>query len=109
MKRQHPARPTIAHDRRTARSPALLAALVGFFLLCQGRVRADELPLTIADLSAYRDALAGKPSGAPTAVGFRELWARPKQHQGKRVQVEGRVVRVFQQGKVGTFPPLTEL
>jgi hypothetical protein len=69
---------------------------------------ADAPPLTIADLNGYREALSGKPSNPPIAVGFRELWARPQSYQGKAVQVEGRLVRVFEQGSFGAFPALTE-
>jgi hypothetical protein len=74
---------------------------------------AGEPTLTIADLSAYRAALlehTGAPSGSepPRAVGFRELWDHPRTYQGRRVQVQGRLVRRFRQGAFGTFPPLEE-
>ena len=42
-------------------------------------------------------------------VGFRELWDHPETYRGRRVQVEGRVVRRFRQGAFGTFPPLDEV
>lgn len=73
-----------------------------------GAVRAQDAPLTIADLARYRDALDGKPHGEPAAASFRAMWAQPERFQGKRVKVDGRVVRIFRQGAVGTFPPLTE-
>ena len=41
-------------------------------------------------------------------VGFRELWNHPTTYQGRRVQVQGRLVRRFRQGSFGTFPPLEE-
>ena len=41
-------------------------------------------------------------------VGFRELWDHPATYQGRRVQVQGRLVRRFRQGSFGTFPPLEE-
>jgi hypothetical protein len=78
---------------------------------------ADESGLTVADLAAYRAALSepgAAPSGSgsrserPQAVGFRELWDHPRTYQGRRVQVQGRLVRQFRQGAVGTFPPLVE-
>jgi hypothetical protein len=72
---------------------------------------AGESGLTVADLAAYRAALA-EPSGSnserPQAVGFRELWDHPRTYQGRRVQVQGRLVRQFRQGAFGTFPPLVE-
>ena len=77
----------------------------------------DELEsqLGLVDLPAYRAALSGKAtadgaraSGPPRFVSFRELWDQPETWRGRRVQVEGRVVRVFRQGAVGSFPPLVE-
>ena len=44
----------------------------------------------------------------PAVVGFRELWNHPATYQGRRVQVQGRLVRRFRQGSFGTFPPLEE-
>ena len=41
-------------------------------------------------------------------VGFRELWDHAATYQGRRVQVQGRLVRRFRQGSFGTFPPLEE-
>ena len=41
-------------------------------------------------------------------MSFRDLWDHPETWSGRRVQVEGRVVRVFRQGAVGSFPPLVE-
>jgi hypothetical protein len=41
-------------------------------------------------------------------VGFRELWDHAAAYQGRRVQVQGKLVRRFRQGSFGTFPPLEE-
>jgi hypothetical protein len=71
-------------------------------------VAAEESKLTIADLNAYRQALEGKLGGPAVPVGFRELWSHPEAYQGKRVRVEGKVVRVFRQDRFGAFPPLGE-
>lgn len=70
----------------------------------------DESALRLPDLPGYREALTEPPGlPAPAAVGFRDLWENPQAHRGRRVRVEGRVVRRFRQGAVGAFPPLTEL
>jgi hypothetical protein len=71
---------------------------------------ADDQALTVADLAAYRAALSplrGTPE-PPAAVDFRALWDHPRAYQGRRVRVEGRLVRRFRQGSFGTFPPLEE-
>ena len=71
---------------------------------------ADDAALTVADLAAYRAALSGQSRAQepPAVVGFRELWEHPATYQGRRVQVQGRLVRRFRQGSFGTFPPLEE-
>lgn len=68
----------------------------------------DDQELSLADLAAYRAALDGRPGGEAVPVTFRALWERPEQYQGRRVRVEGRLVRRFRQGAFGTFPPLVE-
>jgi hypothetical protein len=71
---------------------------------------AEDAALTVADLAAYRAALS-PPQGTPeppAAVDFRALWNHPATYQGRRVRVEGRLVRRFRQGSFGTFPPLEE-
>jgi hypothetical protein len=71
--------------------------------------RGDESPLALADLADYRRALTARdPEPRPSAVSYRELWEHPARYQGTRIQVEGRIVRRFRQGAVGTFPPLVE-
>jgi hypothetical protein len=71
--------------------------------------RGDETPLNLADLADYRRALTPRDSEPrPTVVSYRELWEHPERYQGTRIQVEGRIVRRFRQGTVGTFPPLVE-
>jgi hypothetical protein len=81
-------------------------------ILCLGVLAVpDESALSLTDLSPYRAALeAGSgPSVAGEPVTFRDLWERPEAYEGRRVRVEGRVVRRFRQPAVGRFPPLTEL
>jgi hypothetical protein len=73
--------------------------------VCAGK---DAPPFTIADLPKYREALAGKPGGAPVAVTFRELWDHPEAYQGKTVQIDARIVRIVAQGPLGSFPSLSE-
>lgn len=88
---------------------------IGLLLLLagspSGQVQADDAPpsLSIADLAAYRAALAPG-SGPATAepVTFRDLWDHPERYQGKPVAVAGRLVRLFRQPGVGQFPPLAE-
>jgi hypothetical protein len=71
--------------------------------------------LSLADLTGYRAALSGKPTAdrakatdPPSEVKFKDLWNRPDVFRGRRVVVEGRVMRTFRQGAVGTFPALVE-
>lgn len=73
------------------------------------RAAAGDSPLALSDLAAYRKALIAGPAQPPAqAVGYRALWEHPQAYEGKRVQVEGRIVRRFRQGAVGTFPALIE-
>jgi hypothetical protein len=93
------------------RTPARLVAdvLLGLSLVC-GPAAAEDHALTVADLAAYRAALA-PPRGTPeppAVVDFRALWSHPATYQGRRVQVEGRLARRFRQASFGTFPPLEE-
>jgi hypothetical protein len=85
--------------------------------LAQGQEVDGELParLGLADLAAYRAALAGKAvaddppsSNPPPSVSFRELWDRSGAWKGRRVRVTGELVRIFRQGPVGSFPALAE-
>ncbi len=70
----------------------------------------DHSELTVADLAAYRVALTETSTSdtPPVPITFRDLWSHPETYQGRRVQVEGRIVRRFRQGAFGTFPPLVE-
>lgn len=68
----------------------------------------DAQGLNLGDLGPYRAALEQKPGDEAVPVSFRELWEAPGRLQGKRVRVEGRVLRRFRQGAFGTFPPLVE-
>jgi hypothetical protein len=102
-----------------ALSPVLLA--VSFLLSpALDRARADdsESPgqLSLADLAAYRLALAGKATAdnaraadPPELVTFKDLWTRTDAFRGRRVSVDGRVERIFRQGPVGNFPALAEI
>jgi hypothetical protein len=95
-------------DLVVRRAHALVLALTFAFAFASP-VPAGESALTVADLAAYRAALSGtgvREKAVP--VGFRELWDHPATYQGRRVQVEGRIVRRFRQGAFGTFPPLEE-
>jgi hypothetical protein len=92
------------------RLPARLGTVATVVVALAASLPAGEAALTLADLAAYRAALsAGETKGEhPVRVTFRELWDHPATYQGRRVQVEGRVVRRFRQGSFGTFPPLEE-
>jgi hypothetical protein len=68
----------------------------------------DDSPLSLADLEAYRVALASKPDSTARSVSFRDLWDRPEDYAGRTVAVEGRVARTFRQPRFGEFPPLVE-
>jgi len=84
-------------------SVVLLAAL-----LAARPAPAGDDRLNLADLAAYRKAIAGAPPGPAAAASFRQLWDHPEAYQGRKVRVSGRVVRRFRQGAFGTFPPLVE-
>ena len=66
--------------------------------------------LGLADVAAERDALRPiRPEDPPPASAtFRDLWDRPASFRGRRVEVVGKVARVFHQGAVGSFPALAE-
>jgi hypothetical protein len=73
-------------------------------------------PLNLADLVSYRAALLGKAASdgthaaePPARVVFNELCNRPDSFRGRRVIVDGRIVRIFRQGSIGSFPPLAEM
>jgi hypothetical protein len=87
--------------------------LASLALTLVASLRADEAALTVADLAAYRAALSPTPGAngdatPPKAASFRELWEHPEVYRGRRVEVQGRVVRRFRQGAMGTFPALEE-
>jgi hypothetical protein len=70
----------------------------------------DGSALTSADLPKYREALAAASPAEPPPrpVKFAELWRDADRFVGRRVIVEGVVVRRFGQGPIGEFPALTE-
>src|SRR5271157_2594221 len=74
-----------------------------------------ETRLGLADLAAYRAALSGKTTADDAhaaepvrPVTFHDLWDHPETWRGRRVQVQGKVARIFRQDAVGSFPPLAE-
>jgi hypothetical protein len=77
-------------------------------LVATPTAKAGDSPLGLADLEAYRVALASKPDGSAPLVGFRDLWDRPGDYAGRSVAVEGQIARTFRQAKFGDFPPLVE-
>jgi hypothetical protein len=87
--------------------PGLLSLML-ILLLGAVRASADDSSLTLADLEGYRQALSIKPDDSAPLVKFRDLWDRPEAYTGRVVKVEGRVARLFQQGRLGEFPPLVE-
>jgi len=82
--------------------------LGSFLLLIAAGVSADDSPLSLADLEAYRVALSAKVDGSAPLVRFRDLWDRPEAYAGRPVRIEGRVARLFRQPRLGEFPPLVE-
>lgn len=102
--------------RRAGRVRPTLIGMVGMGLLAgclaagaqEAPAVADGSPLSLADLESYREALADPPTEPAPAVTFRELWDRPEAFRGRRVTVEGRLVRRFRQDAIGQFPPLVE-
>ncbi len=86
-------------------------AWIAVFLLASPRFgHADDNRLGPDDLDAYEKALGvADEDDAPTPATFRDLWDRPDSLMGKRVRVEGRVVRLFHQGKSPRFPGLVEV
>jgi hypothetical protein len=77
-------------------------------LLSPAQAPPDAFPLSLADLPAYRSALAD-PADAPARVAtFRDLWDRPDSFRSRRVAVEGRLARRFRQDATGQFPALVE-
>jgi len=80
------------------------------------RAHGQEDRLGLADLAGYRAALSGKATAddaraadPPAQVHFRDLWNRPDAFRGRHVIVEGRVLRIFRQEPVGSFPALAEV
>lgn len=72
--------------------------------------------LSLADLAGYRAGLLGKPtadlarpSDPPVEAKFKDLWNRTDDFRGRRVSIQGNVVRIFRQGRIGSFPPLAEV
>ena len=93
---------------RLSRRSALVLAC-SWCLVDPSRAVADDSPLTIVDLEAYRVALATRAESSAPLVRFRDLWDRPEVYAGRPVRVEGRVARLFRQPRLGEFPPLVEV
>jgi hypothetical protein len=98
---------------------ALVSLLAVFDLATRAPAQTadDDLAsrLSLSDLAAYRAALAGRATvddargvEPPRIVSFRQLWDASDDWRGRRVQVTGRVARLFHQQAVGSFPPLAE-
>jgi hypothetical protein len=94
-----------------------LSILASLACPAQEQGEGDDLAsrLGLADLAAYRAALAGRAtvddaraSEPPRSMLFRQLWDTPDVWRGCRVQVTGRIARVFRQEAVGSFPALVE-
>jgi hypothetical protein len=99
---KQPWNPSDAHGVPRAWHPIFV------FLIFGGMVQADDAPIGLADLEAYRMALSSKPDESAPLVLFRDLWDRPEAYAGKPVTVEGRLARRFKQPRLGDFPPLVE-
>ena len=96
------------------------SASVNLALDCRASTADDDQEtshqLSLADLAGYRAALSGKPTAdsarttdPASEVKFKDLWNRADVFRGRRVTVQGRIVRTFRQGPVGNFPPLAEV
>ena len=83
-------------------------AIILLLFASVGSFADDPAGLALADLAAYRAAIDGKPAGPAVAATWKQLWDRPEEFRNRRVRVEGRVARRFQQAAYGTFPPLVE-
>jgi hypothetical protein len=96
--------------RRPDRGVPQLAWLALGAFLAPSPALGDDSALGLADLPAYREALTPNDAAKEAAprVGFRDLWSHPEKYKGRRVQVEGRVVRRFRQQPIGKFPALVE-
>jgi hypothetical protein len=92
---------------RTARR--LRPLILWVFVIAMAAPGDDGSGLKLSDLAPYRAALEHPADGPAVAVTFRALWEHPERFESRRVSVEGRVMRRFRQGPVGTFPPLEEL
>ena len=86
------------------------ARLLALVLLALPETRESDPALTLADLAAYRAALSGARDtpAPPVPVTFRALWEHPERFQGRRVEVSGRIERLFRQGPIGDFPALEQ-
>jgi hypothetical protein len=91
--------------------------MIGLILLNPIFLRADDTAnqLTLTDLAAYRVALSGKATAddaraadPPVSASFRDLWDKADALKGRRVEVHGRIERIFRQGPVGQFPALVQ-
>ena len=84
----------------------MMAIIASLLLFAQSPI---EDGLSLIDLPAYKAALDGRDESKSVPVTFRELWERPKDYRGRRVRVEGRIVRHFQAPASGELPPRVEL
>jgi hypothetical protein len=82
--------------------------MIAPFLVAVALIAADDPPIGLADLEAYKPALESRLDGSAPVVRFRDLWDQPKAFAGRVVTIEGRLARTFRQPKLGDFPPLVE-
>jgi hypothetical protein len=88
---------------------AIAIVLAGLIAAHPGPARDDPEPKPDrrAALLQALDSAALDPTPA-TPVAFRDLWDHEDDWKGRRVTVEGRIVRRFSQPAIGPFPALTE-
>ncbi len=86
----------------------MIRATVATLVLLAARAVADDGAVSLADLDAYRSALAAEVDAPATPISFRDLWDHPEKYAGRPVRVEGKVARRFRQDRVGEFPALVE-
>ncbi len=88
----------------------MIRATVATLVLLAARAVADDgpSPVSLADLDAYRAALASRADDRAAPVTFRDLWEHPEKFAGRPVRVEGKLARRFRQDRVGEFPALVE-
>lgn len=93
---------------RPFRPGLLLLALSTAALAQAPDDQSNPTPLALADLAAYRAALARTDPGPIQPTPIRALYHQPHPHLGRFITVEGRLTRRFRQPALGQFPALVE-